>query len=77
MITLRAIRSEIRLETNMGEVYPNCYSSERAIHRREQPYNTSRTIDANTMASRLDGVVLGSLELSITELPNYTPEARD
>ena len=61
----------------MREVYSNCYSSKRAIHRREQPYNTSRTIDANTMASRLNGVVLGSLELSIIELPNYIPEARD
>ena len=76
-MTLGAIRSEIRSETDVGEAHPNCYSSERAIHRREQPHNTSRAMDADTVAGRLDGAVSGPLESSATELPNYTPEARD
>ena len=61
-MTLGAIRSEIRSETDVGEAHPNCYSSERAIHRREQPHNTSRAMDADTVAGRLDGAVSGPLE---------------
>ena len=76
-MTLEAIRSEIQSETDIRDVYSNCHSSKRAIRRREQPYNTSRAIDADLVAGRLDGAVLGPLELSITELPNYTPKARD
>ena len=67
-MTLRAIHSEIRLETNVREVYPNYYSSKRAIHRREQPHNTSRTIDANTVADRLNEAVLEPLESPIARM---------
>ena len=52
----------------MRDAYPNYYSSERVIYRREQPHNISRAIDANLVASRLNEAVLGPLELPIARM---------